>query len=209
MSLTAETVKTLDDQVREIGKYLEMEFDQEYADRQERSWNYHAEIKSGNKRISFSVFGLDHFPPLKNQGRFFIRGEFPKDKKGQVHNGGYNVKTPEITVAMDRGAEKIAKAIQGRLMPEYELQLAVALERIEESDAYHEDRLQILKTVAEYFGQPAPKDDDAAIYPPGGHEKLGFGIYKIEATSDELTFDVSTTIKKALQIFDVLKMKVE
>ncbi len=196
MSLTPEIIKTLDDQVKEIAGYLGMEWDQEYADRQEQSWNYNAEIWNGNKRISFQHGGY------KKEGRFFIQAVFPKDKRGQIKRD-YNLKHPEITVAMDRGPEKIAHAIQSRLLPEYEKQLVVALERIEKSDAYHAGRLEVLRAVAEYFGDPAPEDDDKAIYP--GLE-LGLGIYKIEANSDGgIKFDVSCDVQKALKIFDVLR----
>ena len=198
MSLTPETVKTLDDQVKEIAGYLGMEWDQEYANRQERNWNYHAEIKLGNKRISFGTGAY------KIDNRFVIRAVFPRDGKGQIQSGGYGVKYPEITVAMDRGPEKIANAIQSRLLPEYEKQLAVALERIEKSDAYHAGRLQTLKVIAEYFGQLVPEDDDKAISPG-----LELGIYKIEAASEGVKFDVACGVPEALQIFEILKKKEE
>lgn len=205
MSLTPERLKELDDKVREIAGHLGMEFDQEYAALQEQAWNYHAEIKSGAKRLLFSTLNFNPESALKNNGRFVIRAVFPRDKKGQYQSGGYNVKTPEITVAIDRGPEKIAKAIQSRLLPEYEKQLVIALDHIEKSDAYHAGRMQTLKAVAEYFGQSAPEDDDKAIYPPGGHERLGLGIYKIEADSKGVKFSVECGIEKALKIFDILK----
>jgi len=205
MRLSPETIKTLDDQVKEIAGHLGWEFDQEYADRQEQSWNYHAEIWNGNKRIALST------GTYKIDNRFVIRGQFPRDKKGEIWNGGYNVKQPEITVSMDRGPEKIAHAIQSRLLPEYERQLAIALDRIEKSDAYHAGRLQTLKAVAEYFGQPAPEDDDKAISPniknPDGTE-TSLGIFKIEICSDrQIFFSVTCPIEKALQIVDLLKQK--
>ncbi len=194
MKLSPEDLQKLDDQVREIGTHLRMAFVEGYANRHERDWNYRAELKSGNKRISFST------SDYKIAARFAIRGEFPRDKRGQVHNGGYNAKWPEITVAMDRGPEKIAKAIQSRLMPEYERQLAFALENNLKSDAYHDGRLKALRAVTEYFGQPPPRSDEEAIYP-----EMGRGIYKIEAVSEGLKFEVSTTVEKALQIFKILK----
>ncbi len=193
MKLTPEALQKLDDQVREIGKHLGMEFDQEYADRQEQIWNYHSEIKSGNKRISFQTGGY------KMEDRFSIRGEFLKDKKGQIHHD-YNAEWPKITVAIDRGPDKIAKAIQARLMPEYERQLLFAVEQIKKSDAYHDGRLQVLRAVAEYFGQDVSQDDDKAIYP-----EMGRGIYKIEAVSEGVKFDVSCAVSEALKIFDILK----
>jgi len=194
MSLPPETIKALDDQVREIAQHLGMEFDQEHADRQEQTWNYHAEIKSDNKRISFSTGGY------KKPGRFVIRGEFPRDKKGQFQHN-YHDKHSEITVAMDRGSEKIAHAIQSRLLPEYEKQLVGDMKRIEESNAYHADRLQVLQKVAEYFGQSMPEDDDRAIYPGPG-----WGVYRIEAIGNgEIKFDVSVSMAKAISIFDILR----
>jgi hypothetical protein len=199
MKFAAEDLSRLDNQVREIGKYLGMDFDQDYVDRQERDWNYSSELKSGPKRISFRA------SDYKAQDRFVIRGEFPKDKKGQIHRAEYNLKWPEITVAIDRGAEKIAKAIKSRLMPEYEKQLPVVLEMIQKSDAYHAGRLQVLQTVADYFGQPRPEEDDKAIYP--GPE-VSRKIYKIEPGSDGgVKFDVNTSVEKALTIFDILKQE--
>ncbi len=193
MKLTTEELQKLDDQVREIGKYLGMEFDQEYADRQERDWNYWSRLKSGDKKISFASGSY------KMEGRFIIRGEFPKDKRGQIYHK-YNSKWPEISVAMDGTSEKIARAIQTRLLPEYESQLVAALENNLKNDAYREGRLKTLQSVAEYFGVPLPKDDDKAIYP-----EMGRGIYKIEACYDGVKFEVSTSTEKALQIFEILK----
>jgi hypothetical protein len=198
MSLIPERIKELDNQVKEIAAHLEWEFDQEYADRQERNWNYHAEIKNGNKVISFST------SDFTGKIRFIIRAVFPRDKKNQSWDGGYNTKRPEITVGRDRGPEKIAHAIQSRLLPEYEKQLVIALENIKKSDAYHAVRMETLKTIAEYFGLPTPEDDDKAIYP--GMEK---GVYKIEAASEGVKFDISTSVEKALQIFEILKKESE
>ena len=194
MSLTPEIIKTMDDQVKEIAGHLGMEWDQEYAGRQEQNWNYNAEIKNGDKRISFST------SDFTGKVRFIIRAVFPKDKRGQFQNGGYGVKHPEITVAMDRGAEKIAHAIQSRLLPEYEKQLAVALESIEKSNSYHAGRIQTLKAITDYLGLTIPENDDKAIYP-----NQGMGIYKIEVVSDGVKFEVSTTVEKSLQVFEILK----
>lgn len=199
MSLTPERIKELNDYVRGIAAHLGWEFDEEYAGHQEQTWSYNVQIKSGDKRISFST------SEFTGKLRFIIRAVFPKDKRGQLQTGGYNTKHPEISVAIARGPEKIAHAIQSRLLPEYEEQLAVALDHVEKSNAYHAGRMQTLKTVAEYFGQTAPENDDKAIYPPGGHEKLGFGIYKIETVSEGVKFEVSCSIDKALKIFNILK----
>lgn len=194
MSLIPERIKELDDQVREIGKHLGMEFDEEERRRRDEwSSDYWAGLISGNKKISFQT------GDYKLQGRFNIRADFPKDKKGQLQRG-YNGRWPEITVAIDRGAEKIARAIETRLLPEYEKQLAIALEQVEKSDAYHAVRLQTLKTVAEYFGQPIPEDDDKPIYP-----EMGKGIYKIEAISEGVKFEVTCGVPEALRIFEILK----
>ncbi len=191
MKLTPEALQKLDDQVREIGKHLGMDFNEEYTNHTERDWNYWAELKNGNRRISFNTYQI--------AGRFLIRGEFPKDKRGQTHHD-YNAEWPKITIATDRGAEKIAKAIQSRLMPEYERQLAGTLESNLKSDAYHDGRLMALRAVAEYFGQCIPGDDDKAIYP-----EMGLGIYKIEACSEGLKFEISASVEKSMQIFKILK----
>lgn len=195
MKLTTEDLKKLDDLVRDIGKYLGMEFDEEYINLQERDWNYWAQLKNGNKRISFNA------GDYKAVGRFIIRGEFPRDKRGQIHTP-YNAEWPKITIAIDRGPEKIAKAIQSRLMPDYDRQLVIALEGVKKSDAYHAGRLSVLKTMADYFGQPIPEDDNAAIHP-----KMGMGIYKIEAVSEGVKFEVSCGVKEALKIFEILKCR--
>ncbi len=197
MKLSPEALQKLDDQIREIGQHLGMEFDQEYADNRDENWNYRAELKQGSKWISIDIGGY------KQEGRFIIRGQFPRDKKGQIHRT-HNAKQVEITVAMDRGSEKIAKTIQSRLMPEYEKQLAIALENNLKSDAYRDGRLKALRAVALYFGQTCPESDDAAIYP-----EMSIGIYKIEAVSEGLKFQVECSLEKALEIFEILKKEKE
>lgn len=191
MKLTPEELKKMDDQIREIGRHLGMEFDPAYI--YERDRNYVSHLKSGNKKISFTT------GDYKLQGRFEIRGEFPRDKRGTI-NRPYNTEWPQITVAIDRGPEKIAKAIQSRLLPEYEKQLAVALENNIKSDAYHDGRLKVLRAISDYFGRPVLEDDNTAIYP-----ETGMGIYKIEVVSEGVKFEVSCGITEALKIFDILK----
>lgn len=71
MSITLEQVNGLDDKVREIGKFLGMEFDEEYAQKHERDWAYWGQLKNGNKIISF------HTGDFKIKDRWQIRGEFP------------------------------------------------------------------------------------------------------------------------------------
>lgn len=194
MSLTKEQIKEWDDKVREIGKFLNMEFDQEYADKQEGSWNYWSQLKNGNKAVSF------HVGDYKFKDRWMIHAVFPRDDKGQL-NTAYNVKCPEMTVSMAKTAEQIAKNIKSRLIPEYERQLAEVLIKIEKSNKHHAGKLAQITRVAQYLGIDPPTDDNrASIFP--GYEK---GVHKIEAYSEKtVRFDVEASAEDTIKILKSL-----
>ncbi len=194
--LTKEQVIQWDDQVQEIGKFLGMEFDEEYAQKHERDWNYWGQVKNGNKVISF------HTADFKLKDRWQIRAEFPRDAKGQIQTA-YNFKWPEITVSMTKEAEKIAKDIKSRLLPEYELQLAETIKRNEAADNYRNGRLRTMQMIADFLGVKSPDDDQGAtIFPERGHE---MGVYKIEPYSDNrVKMDVECSPEKAIEILKLL-----
>lgn len=194
MGNTPEYLKEMDDKVREIGKHLGMEFDHEYADKQERNWNYWSQLKNGNKVISFHTGGY------KFIDRWRISVSFPRDARGQAQTG-YNVKCPEINISMGKSSEKVAKDIKSRLLPEYEKQLADVLVRNESSNRYAEGRMRQICEIADFLGQKRPEDDNRlALYP-----MLGKGVYKIEPYSQEhVKFDVECPADKAIEILKIL-----
>ena len=194
MSITPEKLKELDDKVREIGTFLNMEFDEEYAAKHERNWNYYSQLKNGTKSISFST------GDFKFKDRWSIRAIFPRDDKGQL-NTAYDAKWPEMTVSMAKTSEQIARNIKSRLIPEYEKQLAEVLVKIEKSNKYYAGKLAQITKVAEYLRIDPPADDNRAnIYP--GHEK---GVQRIEPYSeDKVKFEVETSAEKAIEILKLL-----
>lgn len=193
MSNTPEYLRKMDDKVREIGKYLGMEFDEEYAQKHERDYNYWSHLKNGTKGISF------HTSDYKLKDRWQIRAEFPRDDKGRL-NTGYNQKWPEITVAMSKGPEKIAKDIKSRLLPGYEKQLADVIARNESANRYVEGRLTQICKVADFLGMERPDDDSKTLYPPS--EK---GVYRIAAYSDNsVKFEVEVDADRAIEVLKIL-----
>ncbi len=200
--LTKEQVVQWDEQVKEIGKSLGMEFDQQEIEKREYGptgglWNYRSQLKNGTKRISF------HTGDYKHKDRWQIHAEFPRDAHGQL-NTAYNTKWPEITVSMTKEAEKIAKDIKSRLLPEYELQLAETIKRNEEADNYRNGRLRAMQTIADFLGVPRPTNDQQAnIYPERGCELVG--VYKIEPYSEgKIKMDVECSPEKAIEILKLL-----
>lgn len=190
--LDKEQITLWDAKVKEIGKFLGMEFS---ARTDEREWNYYSYLKNGNKVLCFHAGDKD---------RWMISVDFPRDAKGQMQTG-YGDARLEITVSMAKCAEKIAKDIKSRLIPEYEAQLVKVLERIEKANAYAAGRLAQIRKVAEFLGVDEPKDDEkrnAIIYL--GHEQKG--IYSIEAYGKEKVKikDIEVSAELAIEILKVV-----
>ncbi len=192
--ITKEQIKEWDDQVREIGALLGMAFDEDYAEKAERGWAYWSQIKNGNKLISF------HTSNYELQNRWQIRAEFPRDAKGQTQTA-YNFKWPEITVAMSKPAEKIARDIKSRLLPEYGTALKDVLARIESSNKYSAGRMDQIGRVADFLGIPRPADEARMILYPERQR----GIYRIEASADTaVKFEVVVNADRAIEILKLL-----
>lgn len=194
MNFTPEQLKEMDGKVQEIGKFLNMDLDEEATRRRERDWNYFAELKNGTKMLSF------HTSDYKLKDRWQIRAEFPRDNKGQLQTG-YNDPWPEITVSMSKTPEKIARDIKSRLLPEYEAQLEKVIVRNETSNKYHAGRLAMMQKIAEFLGMPKPDDDTKSdLFPE--YEK---GVHRITACSeDKVKFDVEVSPEKAIEILKIL-----
>lgn len=126
-------------------------------------------------------------------GRIQINGEYPKDKRGQDTRSyvvGYGCASPHITVGVDQPAERIAKAITSRLLPQYLPQLAKAKELVQSWDTYQEKKESTFKTLmgrepSEYestsgktrfvigkLDKSQEYDTDADIYISGSSVKL-------------------------------------
>ncbi len=192
MKLTPKQLKEMDDKVREIGKFLDMEFDKEGASKRKRGWNYWAELKNGKKTRSF------HTSDFELQGRWEIRAEFPRDNKRQLQTI-YGDHQPEITVSMNKSAEKIARDIKSRLLPEYESQLVEVLARIESSNKYEAGKLATKKKIVDFLGVSI-HEANGCLYPDGQR-----GVYKIEANSEKtVKFDVEVGADKAIEILKIL-----
>ncbi len=192
--ITKEQIWRWDDQVREIGRHLGMEFDEEYAQKNERNWAYRSHLKNGNKTIAF------HSGEYKFKDRWQIRAEFPRDAKGQTQTA-YNFKRPEITVAMSKPAEKIARDIKSRLLPEYGTALKDVLARIESSNKYSAGRMDQIGRVADFLGMPRPTDDSRETIYPGGDR----GVFSIHPVSDNrVKFAIEVDASVAIEILKLL-----
>lgn len=102
---------------------------------------------------------------------------------------------------MSKCPEKIAKNIQGRLLPEYEKQLEEVLTRIESANKYYAGKMNQILKIADFLGVVRPTDDSrTTLYP--GNEK---GVYRIESYSDkEVKFEVQVDADRAIEILKIL-----
>lgn len=97
--------------------------------------------------------------------RISISGVLNIGKNGQYvvvydrDNGNNRAAVPTITVAINRGAAAIAKAIVSRLIPEYFRILNIAIDQMEKSNAYESARNATLSKLAAIVNASAPKED--------------------------------------------------
>ena len=166
-----------------------------FASDEDMRWNKWAHLK-GPDNQEIRVENGDY----KTKGRFSFSGCFPRNEKGEYLHYG---KSTSITVAVDTTPERIAKAIQSRLLPEYLIELKKAIEQTEASNRYHRTRHDNLKKIADHLGVELSSWD-------GGKTDFIYAdipaIRRIEAYGeDTVKFEVETTPEMAIKIIDLLK----
>jgi hypothetical protein len=102
---------------------------------------------------------------------------------------------------MNKGPERIARDIKGRLLPEYEEQLKMVLARIESANKYYADKMNQIFKLADFLGMVRPSDDSrTTLYPD--HKR---GVYSIESYSDKaVKFTVEVDADKAIEVLKIL-----
>jgi hypothetical protein len=93
-------------------------------------------------------------------GRITITHSRPRGVKGEWvelwGEGAAKINSPEITVAATADAERIAKEIARRLLPDAECVQGLAMARIDADRAYRDSRLALLRAICEAAGEPVP-----------------------------------------------------
>lgn len=193
---TSELIEKLDGVVKAVGAHLGLKFDEEWASKRETGWNYHAYLTNGHTSLSLQ------YGDYKNPNRWVISGDFPRYKGEYMKPYGENF---QIAVSGEKPAEKIAKDIKSRLLPDYLGALAKAEECLEKTTKYHAGKLEAIRKVARFLEVPEPEEGKEVIYLSFDKELLGSHVYKIESYDESsVKFDVETSPEKAIRILQIL-----
>lgn len=86
------------------------------------------------------VFSAGYVPHGGSCEKMEIRGELPKNAKGESPYIGYGKKMPAINVSTSKTGLQIAKDIERRFLPAYTELLMKAIETVQSEDAYYNKR---------------------------------------------------------------------
>jgi hypothetical protein len=160
--------------------------------------NYQYIQGDGDERLEL------HFASGSNMQRLTVSGRYPITSRGGFISAPHGTPRPDMTVAISRGPEAIAKDITRRLLPEYRKVLAAVQEIKRRTDASEDSQEANLRSLAEVFGTN-PSADNLKH----GTMRLNIpiqGAYgDLEAFDNSVNLNLrSIPIQKALQVARLL-----
>ncbi len=137
--------------------------------------------------------------PLLNVGK---DGQYVQVYEKEADGKGWErAILPEISVALSRGSEAIAKEITRRLLPEYFRILALGIAQAEKDSAYANAKAVNFRVLAQAIGEKEPQERDENVHFSAGE---AYGTIQASATTAELHLR-SLTIDQAQHILKFLK----
>jgi len=112
----------------------------------------------------------------------------------------YGIKAIEITVSPLKEPCKIAKDIQGRLLPIYWAELSKAKEQIRQHNEYEANKKTTIQKIADYLGVEI--HENGSVYTREALKE----VYSIEPYGkDTVKFTVECSADQAIKVFEALK----
>ena len=169
--------------------------------REEDRYNPTVWGKKGNAEIFLTSGGY------KLDGKIRISGIYPRSKKGEYlgsflrdENGVTINSGVSITVTTSKSAEKIAKEIQARFMPDYEKALVAVLKVKEDFDGYAERKAAGVKKLAKIMNEtPGIAQLESGKMSCYGDRDVSFEVF-----SEDAKIEFRLPIEKAAEALEVL-----
>lgn len=128
-----------------------------------QTWRYvippESEADWGTRRIRRGD-GAELVFHFDQRGRLTIRGEYPRSKSGEA----YERDTVSISVSPARGIRAIAEEVRRRLLPDYLLKFAGAMERKRKTDEYDRQRDALADELIGCVGMTAHTEGRFSFY---------------------------------------------
>ncbi len=141
--------------------------------------------------------------------RIAVSGSLHIGKNGsyeEVRENGHRVPVPDITVAVERGVEKIVAEIRRRLLPEYMRLLGIARAQVASHNDYEGTRRANLTALAAIVCTSEPKNDEQASVTYYHNDGRGYGDIWCSADSCNLKLS-SLSIATAREVLELLAGK--
>jgi hypothetical protein len=166
---------------------------------EEDSYSVHIDRADGAKLY----MRMEHSVGYDKNDRVAIGGSLNIGKNRafvEVRENGKRVGTDEITVALSRGPEAIAKEIMRRLLPEYLRVLAVAQAKVKADAEYEAKKVSNLRQLAKSIGKTLAYTDEQLAERSSFYTDYG----TVEASGSTAYLKLNLTIEQAEHILKYL-----
>lgn len=188
--------------VQEVGEHLPGLWE---LNRNPADWNWGAKLTDHE---TCAILHLNARGNYRSEGvtSMTVRGEVPKNARGESPYIGYGKSMTEINVAVSKSPGQIAKEIERRFMPAYMEILKGALDSIASSDTYHDKVNSVAKRIADLAGVPyETKNDGRVLFHHSSHEILTDSNAKVY--DNDVTLELSLSHENALDVLRFLIRK--
>lgn len=171
----------------------------------------------GDDNWACTLFDMDSqaqlfFRPTewKDAKRIQIRGQLPKDSRGQepyLPSLRVGQQMPSITVAGTKSAGQIARDIEHRLLPDYLPLLSEALERIAQSESHYNIVGATTTEIANLLGIEVKPDANRVNFYHSPYPPFAENIGEAKVQDEDVTLELHLTHDTALAVLSMLKQR--
>jgi hypothetical protein len=171
----------------------------------------------GEDNWACALFDLDShlrlfFRPVewKDATKIEIRGEIPKDSRGQepyLPSVPTGHKMPSIKMAGSKSPEQIARDIERRLLPEVIPLVEEALARISQAETYYTKVTSVTQEIAQLLGVSVKPDAKTVSFYHSPYPPFAENIGSANIGSDEVELELHLTPDTSLAVLSMLKKR--
>jgi hypothetical protein len=145
--------------------------------------------------------------------RISITGHYPRSKNAYYsprdcvpYDQRDSYKTPDITVAANRGIDVLVKEINRRFLPDYRAAYAMVAKRVAQADDYAQAKLDTIHKVAQGIGCNLEREHDGEVK-PALYPHID-GVYQLRIEKDSVTIErLNLNADLAIDVLNLIKIR--
>jgi hypothetical protein len=169
------------------------------------NWGGRLTCHAGQHDEAIIVFSAGYVLRGSSCEKMEIRGELPKNAKGESPYIGYGKKMPSINVSTSKTGTQIAKDIERRFLPAYTEILKSAVETVRSQDAYYSKRDAMALQIAQIakVGQDQIRDGKVDFYRSPYHI-FNETLAGAEVSDDDVELRLRLSYRDTLDVLEYL-----